>query len=73
MRQERTYYPPMLHAVTGLAYHTTGYQPIFENENTSFGVSAIDAPQTLPMGGVSVLHETDDFVMAKDFVSARAS
>ena len=73
MRQERTYYPPMRHAITGLAYHTTGYQPSFEQENTLFGVGAIDAPQPLPMGGVSVLHETDDYVMAKDFVSTRAA
>ena len=72
MKPTKHYDAPRLHALTGLSYQTNGLQPIFEQENMMFGVSAIDAPLTLPMGGVCVLYENDDFVMAKDFVSTRA-
>ena len=67
----KTYYEPIRHAVTGMTYHTTNHRPVFEEESDLFGVCGIDAPTALPMGGVSILLETDDFVMAKDFISAR--
>ena len=69
----RTYYPPFLQAVTGIASQTWPLRDEFEIENCLYGVAAIDAPLVLPMGGVNVLYEDADFVMAKDFVSARAS
>ena len=73
MNAQKTYYAPMRHAVTGIASQTYPLRFEFEIENCLYGVAAIDAPLVLPMGGVSILLETDDFVMAKDFVSARAS
>ena len=73
MNTQKTYYEPSLHAVTGLTYHTTNHRPIFQEESNLFGVCSLDAPLVLPLGGVSILMETDRFVMAKDFVSARAS
>ena len=69
----RTYYPPFLQAVTGIASQTYPLRFEFEIENCLYGVASIDAPLALPMGGVNVLYEDADCVMAKDFVSARAS
>lgn len=73
MNAQKTYYEPSLHAVTGLTYHSTNHRPIFYKESDLFGVCSLDAPLALPLGGVSILMETDCFVMAKDFVCARAS
>lgn len=73
MNTQKTYYAPSLQAMTGLPHQTDSLRFEFEFERCCYGVCSLDATLPLPMGGVSVLYETDDFVMAKDFVSSRAS
>lgn len=69
----KTYYAPGKHALTGQVMNAALFQPEFQDAVMFWGLKNIDAPLPLPMGGVKVLFETDNFVMAKDFVSARAS
>jgi len=67
------FFSPRPSAVTGEPLNPADLQDGFDDESLFFGVSSLDAPQVLPMGGVRVLYEDDKFVHAIDFVSSERS
>jgi len=69
----QTYIAPEIHALTGAVIDHELFRPEFSREVFSLGVRPIDAPLALPLGGVQVLCESEQYVHAIDFVSARAA
>jgi len=65
----KTYFSPSLNAVTGLSMNPAMLTDGFADESLFYGVSNLDAPQVIPLGGVRVLVESDKYVTAIDFIS----